>query len=227
MTCSILACRPSAYCARGADAKRAELRDQRAGLDAGDWNRAFRMRRHEDAQVQYPILLRADQFLAIEQQHRLVALVEDLELRHSACLARFLDPDRAQRKGFVEDGVVCLAGFIRHERNQCQVPECLRRSKRDGAHRFEHALYCCHRISLDSMIPAPGYRGPLRSACHIRSIEDRYVRTGHSGALEEPVGFRQRAKKQRTAQHFFRRCKRTVESGVRRGCTEVAGDGPK
>ena len=69
--------------------------------------------RHEDAQVQHTILLRADQFLTIEQEHRFVAMIEDLELRHSACLTCLPDLHRSERERFIENRVVGRARFIR------------------------------------------------------------------------------------------------------------------
>ena len=39
---------------------------------------------------------------------------------------------------------------------------------------------------------------------------------------EEPLAFSLNTKKQRSAWDYFRRRKRTVESGVRRGCAEVS-----
>ena len=78
------------------------------GLDAGDGDDDGPARRGQDAEVEDAVLLGADQFLAVQQQHRQVAVVDEAQLRHAAALAEFGDPGGPVRQGLVEEPVARL-----------------------------------------------------------------------------------------------------------------------
>ena len=61
------------------------------GLDARDRNGRGAGRRDENREIQDPVLLGADQFFAVHQQHRPVALHHDLQLGHLAGVAHLGD----------------------------------------------------------------------------------------------------------------------------------------
>ena len=61
---------------------------------------------HENREVQDAILLGADQFLAVHEQHRPVSLHHDLQLGHLARVAHFGDLGPAAREGLVQGEVV-------------------------------------------------------------------------------------------------------------------------
>jgi len=105
------------------------------------------VRRHEDAQVQDPVLLGPDQFLSVEQQDGLCRAIEHVQLRHPACLAGLADFDETLCERIVQDHVVGFGRVSRHQWNQRQIPERLLRSERDAPYCFEYFLRCCHRIS--------------------------------------------------------------------------------
>ena len=67
-------------------------------LDARDGDRQLRARADEDADVEDPVLLRADEFLAVVEQHRAVGRVLDEELGHRARGRRLRDPEPARQR---------------------------------------------------------------------------------------------------------------------------------
>ena len=67
-------------------------------LDAGDGDRQLRARADEDADVEDPVLLRADELLAVVEQHGAVGRVLDDELGHRARVRRLRDPEPARQR---------------------------------------------------------------------------------------------------------------------------------
>ena len=75
-------------------------------LDAGDRDRQLRAGADEDGDVEDPVLLRADELLAVVEQHVVVERVDDRELRHRAGVGGLGDHEAA-RKRLVERDVGC------------------------------------------------------------------------------------------------------------------------
>ena len=67
-------------------------------LDARDGDRQLRARADEDADVEDPVLLRADELLAVVEQHCAVGRVLDEELGHRARVRRLRDPEPARQR---------------------------------------------------------------------------------------------------------------------------------
>ena len=84
-------------------------------LDARDGDRQLRARLDEDADVEDPVLLRADELLAVVEQHPRARRVLDDELRHGARVGRLVDVEPA-RKRLVERDVGRERVALREER---------------------------------------------------------------------------------------------------------------
>ena len=97
------------------------LRIPAPGLDAGDGDDNGLMGRGQDAEVEDAVLLGADQFLPIQQQHGQVAIIDEAELRHAAALADLSDAGATQGQGLVEELVTRLGRTLGQQGQEGQV----------------------------------------------------------------------------------------------------------
>ena len=84
-------------------------------------NREAGLRRHEDRQVDDAILLGADQFLAVDDEHVARAVVDDLQLGHAAPVGHLRHACRAGGDRFRERVVPWLGRRLAQERKDGQA----------------------------------------------------------------------------------------------------------
>ncbi len=84
-------------------------------LDARDGDRQLRAGLDEHAHIEDPVLLRADELLAVVQQHARAGRVLDDELRHGARVGRLVDVEPARQR-LVERDVRGDRVVLREER---------------------------------------------------------------------------------------------------------------
>ena len=82
------------------------------GLHAGDGNHDGLVGGRQHTEIQNPVLLGPDQFLAVEQQDRLRAVVDEPQLRNAACLRNLGDAGTAALEGLVEQQVGWLGDAV-------------------------------------------------------------------------------------------------------------------
>ena len=127
-------------------------------------------RRHENREVQDPVLLGADEFFAVHQQDRPIALHHDLQLGHLAGVAHFGDLGPAARERLVQGEVLHLALGGAQQRHDRQILERGHGTERDVLHGVRKGLRAgdvwIHAVLLPGESPAE-FR-----------IRPRYDRTG-------------------------------------------------
>lgn len=87
-------------------------------LDAGDRDGDGLVRRGQDAQVEDTVLLSADQFLPVEQQHRQVAQVDEAQLRNMPRLRDLRDPGAAVGQCLIQEPLARLSQSFGQEREE-------------------------------------------------------------------------------------------------------------
>ena len=101
----------------------AGLRAPAPGLDARHRDDQLGLRGHEDGQVDDPVLLRADELLAIDDERRLETAIDHSQLRHHAVRGHFCNFGQALADGIVQGHVVDRLHRAPQEREHHEVLE--------------------------------------------------------------------------------------------------------
>ena len=86
------------------------------------------MRRDENRQIHHPVLLGTEQFFAIEEEYRLVCIVDHLQFRYAAMVVDFRDANVSGGQRLVERGVTRVTFGRRSQRTDREILKGDRRS---------------------------------------------------------------------------------------------------
>ena len=86
------------------------------------------VRRDENRQIHHPVLLGTEQFFAIEEEYRLVCIVDHLQFRYAAMVVDFRDANVSGGQRLVERGVTSVTFGRRSQRNDREILKGDRRS---------------------------------------------------------------------------------------------------
>lgn len=92
------------------------LRPPAPGLDTRDRDHDRLAHRCQHAEIQDPVLLGTDQFLAVEQQHGDVAVVDEAKLGHAAQFRCLGNPGATAGQGIAEEHIVGALGSCGEQR---------------------------------------------------------------------------------------------------------------
>ena len=110
-------------------------------LHARDGNHDLLPAAHQDGDVQDAVLARANQFLAVDQEHPVLGVVDEEQFRHAAGLGDLGHAGELAREGVIQQDVAGRALLLRHQRNQGEVAELGGRAQPDGCEGFGDRLH--------------------------------------------------------------------------------------
>ena len=118
VTCDIRIARPAAYCVRGADENARDRARQRPASTHDTGIVTVACRRHQDGEIDDAVLFGADELLAIEDEDRLRAVVDDEQFGDAALRRDLGDLRDAERERLVEREIerLLLDGSTANER---------------------------------------------------------------------------------------------------------------